>query len=92
MNEKITMEVTCANYGSLFKAGYERPNSDSNCSARGLVQMHIHLTIEDHVVFDASKADFADCLFERSALGAECVETMTFDARAAKHAGTIFIY
>lgn len=83
---------TCANYGSLFTAGYERPNSDSTCSARDLAQMHIYLTIEAHVVFDASKVDFADCLVERFASGAECVENMTFDASAAKHAGTIFIY
>ncbi len=54
--------------------------------------MHIYLTIDDHVVFDASNADFADCLIERFASGAECVEIMTFDASAAKHAGTIFIY
>jgi predicted nucleic-acid-binding protein len=42
-------------------------------------------------VFDAGKADFADCLIERTASGAGCSETMTFDARASKHAGMTLI-
>lgn len=42
-------------------------------------------------VFDAGKADFADCLIERTASGAGCAETMTFDAGAAKHAGMTLI-
>jgi predicted nucleic-acid-binding protein len=37
-------------------------------------------------VFASSKADFADCLIERSAAHAGCEKTMTFDAGAAKHA------
>ena len=43
-------------------------------------------------VFDAGKADFADCLIERTASSAGCSETMTFDARAAKHAGMTLIH
>jgi predicted nucleic-acid-binding protein len=43
-------------------------------------------------VFDEGKADFADCLIERTASGAGCTETMTFDARAAKHAGMTLIH
>jgi hypothetical protein len=38
-------------------------------------------------VFGAGRADFADCLIERSANGAGCSMTMTFDIKAAKHAG-----
>jgi len=38
-------------------------------------------------VFEASKADFADCLIERSAANAGCARTMTFDAGAVRHAG-----
>lgn len=38
-------------------------------------------------VWDAGKADFADCLIERIAASAGCTETMTFDAAAAKHTG-----
>lgn len=32
--------------------------------------------------FETSKADFADCLIERTAFAAGCVRTMTFDKRA----------
>ena len=42
-------------------------------------------------VFDASKADFADCLIERSAAQAGCERTMTFDVGASKHAGMTLI-
>jgi predicted nucleic-acid-binding protein len=38
-------------------------------------------------VFDEGKADFADCLIERTASSAGCTETLTFDVGAAKHAG-----
>ncbi len=38
-------------------------------------------------VFAKGKADFADCLIERSASGAGCTQTMTFDVGASKHAG-----
>ena len=37
--------------------------------------------------FTSSKADFADCLIERSAAQAGCEKTMTFDVGEAKHAG-----
>ena len=37
-------------------------------------------------VFAAGKADFADCLIERSAAAAGCEQTMTFDVKASKHA------
>jgi predicted nucleic-acid-binding protein len=33
--------------------------------------------------FSASRADFADCLIERSAHAAECQDTVTFDRNAA---------
>lgn len=38
-------------------------------------------------LFSISKADFADCLIERSANAAGCTHTVTFDASAAKSAG-----
>lgn len=38
-------------------------------------------------VFGEGRADFADCLIERSASGAGCHMTVTFDVKAAKHAG-----
>lgn len=42
-------------------------------------------------VFAAGKADFADCLIERSASGAGCTQTMTFDVGASKHAGMALV-
>ena len=41
--------------------------------------------------FKTSSADFADCLIERSAAGAGCDRTMTFDIGAAKAAGMTLI-
>lgn len=41
--------------------------------------------------FKTSSADFADCLIERSAAGAGCDRTMTFDVGAAKAAGMTLI-
>ena len=42
-------------------------------------------------VFKATSADFADCLIERTASGAGCDRTMTFDGGAAKAAGMTLI-
>lgn len=42
-------------------------------------------------VFGAGKADFADCLIERSASGAGCSRTMTFDVGASRHAGMTLV-
>ena len=38
-------------------------------------------------LYSTSKADFADCLIERSGAAAECEYTATFDVKAAKTAG-----
>lgn len=38
-------------------------------------------------VFQAGKSDWPDCLIERSAAHAGCSQTVTFDERAARHAG-----
>ena len=43
-------------------------------------------------VFDEGKADLADCLIERTAASQGCMQTMTFDASAAKHAGMTLIH
>ena len=42
-------------------------------------------------VIAAGKADFADCLIERTASGAGCTQTMTFDVGASKHAGMTLV-
>ncbi len=38
-------------------------------------------------IFKEGKADFADCLIERSGNDAGCLNTKTFDRAAAKHCG-----
>ena len=42
-------------------------------------------------VFETGKADFADCLIERTAAAAGCEQTMTFDVRAARYAGMTLV-
>ena len=41
--------------------------------------------------YQSSSADFADCLIERSAASAGCMQTMTFDRGAAKQCGMVLI-
>ena len=38
-------------------------------------------------ILGEGRADFADCLIERSASSAGCNKMVTFDIKAAKHAG-----
>lgn len=50
----------------------------------------------EHVVralraYGLGKADFADCLIERTAAAAGCAQTMTFDVAASKTAGMTLI-
>ncbi len=50
----------------------------------------------EHVVralraYGTGSADFADCLIERTAAAAGCLQTMTFDMAAAKTAGMTLI-
>lgn len=66
--------------------------------ALGLLLRTKHLVVDraDQVLralrtFEAGKADFADCLIERTAASAGCQQTMTFDRNAAKHAGMTLI-
>jgi len=42
-------------------------------------------------VFETGKADFADCLIERTAASAGCGQSVTFDVNAARHAGMMLI-
>ncbi len=42
-------------------------------------------------VFETGKADFADCLIERTASSVGCEQTLTFDVNAAKYAGMSLI-
>jgi predicted nucleic-acid-binding protein len=38
-------------------------------------------------IYEGGKAEFSDCLIERSGAGAGCQSTLTFDAEAAESAG-----
>ena len=42
-------------------------------------------------VFQSSKADFADCLIERSAAAAGCTQTLTFDRGAVRGCGMVLV-
>jgi predicted nucleic-acid-binding protein len=52
-----------------------------------LVVENAETAIKGLNVFAKSKADFSDCLIERSARKAGCEYTLTFDTSAAKTAG-----
>ena len=55
-------------------------------SAELVVERQAAVTQALHV-FSSSKADFADCLIERSGHAAGCAETVTLDTGASKFAG-----
>ena len=52
-----------------------------------LVVENAETAIKALTIFAGSKADFSDCLIERSANKAGCEYTVTFDGNAAKIAG-----
>ena len=51
-------------------------------SIRQLVVQDAEIAWKALRLFETSKADFADCLIERTAFTAGCARTMTFDKRA----------
>jgi len=64
---------------------------DAILRARQLVVQQADQVLRALRVFAAGKADFADCLIERTAAHAGCTQTMTFDGGAARHAGMSLI-
>lgn len=64
---------------------------DAMIRSKQLVVERSDLVIRALRAHGAGKADFADCLIERSAVAAGCGQTMTFDGRAAQHAGMTLI-
>ncbi len=62
---------------------------DGLLRTRGLVVEGAELVWRALRVFRASKADFADCLIERSAAAAGCERTVTFDRNAVKGCGMV---
>ncbi len=55
--------------------------------AKGIVVAQADTVWKALRLFKEGKADFADCLIERSANEAGCSHTTTFDRDAAKHCG-----
>lgn len=51
-------------------------------SIRQLVVQEAEVAWKALRMFESGKADFADCLIERTAVGAGCTRTMTLDKRA----------
>ena len=51
-------------------------------SIRQLVVQDAEIAWKALRMFEGGKADFADCLIERTAFGAGCTRTLTFDKRA----------
>jgi predicted nucleic-acid-binding protein len=74
---------------SLYAAGRDEITN----VVEGLLRTReLHLEAAETVwkalrLFASSKADFADCLIERTCHDANCEYTATFDAKAAKSAG-----
>lgn len=64
---------------------------DSLIRARQLKLESAEQVVRALRVFKVGKADFADCLIERSADNAGCENTVTFDVNASKHAGMTLI-
>lgn len=58
-------------------------------SIRQLVVQDTEITWKALRLFEASKADFADCMIERTAAAAGCTVVMTFDKAAAKAGMTL---
>jgi len=59
--------------------------------SKELVVDRADLVLQAQRRFAKGGADFADCLIERIAQAHGCLETMTFDARAAKAAGMTLV-
>jgi predicted nucleic-acid-binding protein len=55
--------------------------------SKGIVVAHADTVWKAVRLFKEGKADFADCLIERSASDAGCSHTATFDRDAASHCG-----
>ncbi len=81
----------------VLSAGYNLHRSqivqafEALLSARELVVEGAETVWKALRLFARSKADFADCLVERSAAAAGCGRTMTFDRGAAKFCGMALV-
>ncbi|MGB6450765.1 MAG: type II toxin-antitoxin system VapC family toxin [Steroidobacteraceae bacterium] len=64
---------------------------DALLRSKELVLEHSAQVAQALRAFRAGTAEFADCVIERCAAGADCEYTMTFDQAAAKSAGMTLI-
>jgi predicted nucleic-acid-binding protein len=81
----------------VLERTYRKPKLEISSFIRGLLEAE-QLAVENHDVvvqalrkFDASNADFADCLIERLGHSAGCARTMTFDLNASKISGMVLL-
>lgn len=58
---------------------------------RQLVVQDADLVWKTLRLFESSKADFSDCVIERTANAAGCTEIMTFDRKAAATSGMMLV-
>jgi len=89
--------VTLAESVWVLERTYRKPRREISSFVRGLLEAE-QLVIENHDVvaqalrrFDASNADFPDCLIERLCHSAGCTRTMTFDVNASKVTGMVLL-
>jgi predicted nucleic-acid-binding protein len=81
----------------VFDRTYRKPRNEISTLLRGLLDSN-EVVLEKHDAvsqavrkFDASNADFPDCLIERLCHSAGCTRTMTFDVNASKSTGMVLL-
>jgi len=81
----------------VLERSYRKPKQEVAFFVRGLLESQ-QLVVENHDAtaqalrrFEASNADFADCLIERLCHSAGCTRTMTFDLNASKSSGMVLL-
>ena len=89
--------VTLVELVWVFDRTYRKPRNEISTLLRGLLDSN-EVVLEKHDAvsqavrkFDASNADFPDCLIERLCHSAGCTRTMTFDVNASKSTGMVLL-
>jgi predicted nucleic-acid-binding protein len=89
--------VTIAESVWVLERFYRKPKHEVTFFVQGLLESQ-QLVVENHDAvaqalrrFEASNADFADCLIERLGHSAGCARTMTFDLNASKISGMVLL-
>ena len=89
--------VTIAESVWVLERFYRKPKHEVTFFVQGLLESQ-QLVVENQDAvaqalrrFEASNADFADCLIERLGHSAGCARTMTFDLNASKISGMVLL-